>query len=93
MTIDDMKRYKRMKGYTNAQIAELSGVPLGTVQKIVIAVKPHVYRRDHRQALPFILPYKIADLQIDIIPTSELYKNHAENVFGFPYGFLYFFNN
>lgn len=34
MTIDDMKRYKRIKGYTNAQIAELSGVPLGTVQKI-----------------------------------------------------------
>lgn len=34
MTIDEMKTYKRLKGYTNAQIAELSGVPLGTVQKI-----------------------------------------------------------
>jgi len=34
MTIDDMKTYKRLRGYTNAQIAELSGVPLGTVQKI-----------------------------------------------------------
>lgn len=34
MTIDDMKRIKKEKGYTYARIAELSGVPLGTVQKI-----------------------------------------------------------
>lgn len=34
MTIKEMQVYKRLKGYTNAQIAELSGVPLGTVQKI-----------------------------------------------------------
>lgn len=34
MTIKEMQRYKRLKGYTNAQIAKLSGVPLGTVQKI-----------------------------------------------------------
>ena len=34
MTIDDMKKRKRELGYTNAQLAEISGVPLGTVQKI-----------------------------------------------------------
>lgn len=34
MTISEMKRKKQEKGYTYAQIAELSGVPLGTVQKI-----------------------------------------------------------
>ena len=34
MTIDEMKKRKRELGYTNAQLAELSGVPLGTVQKI-----------------------------------------------------------
>lgn len=34
MTIDEMKQYKREKGYTYAQMAELSGVPLGTIQKI-----------------------------------------------------------
>lgn len=34
MTIEEMKRYKRLKGYTNAMISKLSGVPLGTVQKI-----------------------------------------------------------
>lgn len=34
MTIEEMKERKREKGYTYAQISELSGVPLGTVQKI-----------------------------------------------------------
>ena len=34
MTIQEMKRRKRELGYSNAKVAELSGVPLGTVQKI-----------------------------------------------------------
>lgn len=34
MTVAEMKKRKQEKGYTYAQIAELSGVPLGTVQKI-----------------------------------------------------------
>ena len=34
MTIQEMKEIKRQKGYSYAQIAELTGVPLGTVQKI-----------------------------------------------------------
>ena len=34
MTVEQMKEIKRAKGYTYEQIAELSGVPLGTVQKI-----------------------------------------------------------
>lgn len=34
MTIDEMREKKRVKGYSCEQIAELSGVPLGTVQKI-----------------------------------------------------------
>ena len=34
MTIDEMKVLKRERGYTYEQIAEWSGVPLGTVQKI-----------------------------------------------------------
>lgn len=34
MTIAEMKQKKQEIGYTNAQIAKLSGVPLGTVQKI-----------------------------------------------------------
>ena len=34
MTIAEMKQRKQELGYTNAQIAELSGIPLGTIQKI-----------------------------------------------------------
>lgn len=34
MTIEEMRRRKQERGYTYAQMAELSGVPLGTIQKI-----------------------------------------------------------
>lgn len=34
MTIQEMKRKKQEKGYSYAQMSELSGVPLGTIQKI-----------------------------------------------------------
>ena len=34
MTVEDMKRMKQEKGYSYAQIAQMSGVPLGTVQKV-----------------------------------------------------------
>ena len=34
MTIDEMRQKKKEKGYTYVQIADLSGVPLGTVQKV-----------------------------------------------------------
>ena len=34
MTIEEMKRRKKELGYTNQQIADLSAVPFGTVQKI-----------------------------------------------------------
>ena len=34
MTIEEMKKKKQEKGYSYARMAELSGVPLGTIQKI-----------------------------------------------------------
>lgn len=34
MTVEEMKKKKQEKGYTYARMAELSGVPLGTIQKI-----------------------------------------------------------
>ena len=34
MTVQEMKERKKELGYSNAMVAELSGVPLGTVQKI-----------------------------------------------------------
>ena len=38
MTIDQMKKRKAELGYSNEMLAELSGVPLGTVQKIFAGV-------------------------------------------------------
>lgn len=38
MTIDEMKKRKKELGYSYAQISELSGVPLGTVQKVFSGV-------------------------------------------------------
>jgi transcriptional regulator with XRE-family HTH domain len=34
MTLEEMKLRKKQKGYSYAMIAELSGVPVGTVQKV-----------------------------------------------------------
>ena len=34
MTLDEMKKKKKELGYSNQRIAELSGLPFGTVQKI-----------------------------------------------------------
>lgn len=38
MTIEEMKELKRLRGYSNEQIADWSGVPLSTVQKIFSGV-------------------------------------------------------
>ena len=35
MTLEEMQRRKREFGYSNEKLAELSGVPLGTVQKVM----------------------------------------------------------
>lgn len=41
MTLEEMKRIKQEKGYTLAQLAEYSGVPLGTIQKIFSGETEH----------------------------------------------------
>ena len=35
MTLEEMRRRKRELGYSNEKLAELSGIPLGTVQKVM----------------------------------------------------------
>lgn len=35
MTIEEMRRRKEELGYTNVQLADISGVPLGTVQRVM----------------------------------------------------------
>ena len=38
MTVEEMRRIKKELGYSYEQIAELSGVPLGTVQKVLLEI-------------------------------------------------------
>ena len=41
MTLDEMKRIKQERGISLAQLSELSGVPLGTLQKIFSGETEH----------------------------------------------------
>lgn len=54
MTLEEMRERKRELGYTNEMISELSGVPLGTVQKIFAGVTKRP-RRDTVTALEGVL--------------------------------------
>lgn len=54
MTIDEMKERKRALGYSNKYLADLSGVPLGTVQKIFGNVT-RAPRKETIQALEKVL--------------------------------------
>ena len=38
MTVEEMKQRKKEFGYSNEKLSELSGVPLGTVQKVLAGV-------------------------------------------------------
>ena len=50
MTLDEMKRLKKEKGYTMAQLSEYSNIPLGTLQKIFTGETAHP-RSATREAL------------------------------------------
>ena len=54
MTVEEMKRKKHEKGYSYAQIASLSGIPLGTVQKVFSGETEHP-RYSTLQALEQVL--------------------------------------
>lgn len=58
MTIAEMKKRKKELGYTNEKISELSGVPLGTVQKIFAGVTESP-RYETLQALSRVLGRKM----------------------------------
>ncbi|MFR3386346.1 MAG: hypothetical protein ACLTST_07950 [Lachnospiraceae bacterium] len=48
MTIQEMKQKKKELGYTNEMVSALSGVPLGTVQKVFARAAPHHAMRRFR---------------------------------------------
>lgn len=64
MTIDEMKQRKRELGYTNQMLADKSGVPLSTVQKIFSGATASP-RRETLLALENLLrrrePYRLTE--------------------------------
>lgn len=70
MTLDEMKKKKKELGYSNQRIAELSGLPFGTVQKIfggVTAAPRHETLAALEQALnhPRVV-YSYDDIRSDL---------------------------
>ncbi len=63
MTLEEMKRIKQERGYSLAQLAELSGVPLGTLQKIFSGETEHP-RYATLQALERVLSGKSVGYQV-----------------------------
>ena len=70
MTIDEMRQKKKEKGYTYAQIADLSGVPLGTVQK-VFSGETEKPRYDTLLALEQLF------MDMPVLRESALYKHNG----------------
>ena len=75
MTVEEMRRRKKELGYTNEKISELSGVPLGTVQKIFAGVTSSP-RYDTLMALERLL--KAADNRIEEAVMAYQIKKQGE---------------
>lgn len=69
MTIEEMKARKAELGYTSEMIAELSGVPLGTVQKI-FSGETKAPRYDTVQKLTKLLERKGGSDMYEYIPDT-----------------------
>ncbi len=63
MTIEEMRQIKKEKGYSYAQIARMSGVPLGTLQKIFTG-ETQTPRYETLQALEHALTHEAVHYQI-----------------------------
>ncbi len=54
MTLEEMKRIKKQKGFSNQQLSDYTGVPLGTLQKIMSGAT-ETPRYETRQAIERVL--------------------------------------
>ena len=70
MTLEEMRKKKKELGYTNEMIAEKSGVPLGTVQKIFAGITD-APRRYTLEALEAVLKVPPADRMPVIYAVGE----------------------
>ena len=75
MTLDDIKRLKKQYGYTNAQMAELSGLPLSTVQK-VLGGTTGAPRRQTLEALASVFPRRDASDGVRYTYTASILPDH-----------------
>ena len=76
MTLEEMKRIKRERGYSLAQLSELSKVPLGTVQKIFSGETTHP-RYATLQALERVLSGKqLGSRGIEYPPDDSIHGSH-----------------
>lgn len=69
MTLEEMKKVKRARGYSLAQLSEYSGVPLGTLQKI-FSGETECPRYATRQAIEKALLE--GDVRYDLTPKDTL---------------------
>ena len=54
MTLEQMRKRKQQLGYTNAQLSNLTDIPLGTLNKILCGASKHP-RMENLQALERVL--------------------------------------
>ena len=73
MTIEEMKRRKKELGYSNKKLAEVSGVPIGTVQK-VFSGETSSPRYDTIQALTKALTAELSDTAYNVEDVWEVHE-------------------
>lgn len=77
MNLEEMKRRKKELGYSNERIAELSGVPLSTVQKIFAGVTQQP-RYDTLAALERTLCESVESFRVEEAVFQYIAKNQGE---------------
>lgn len=80
MTIEEMKQIKKKKGYTYSMISELSGIPLGTVQKVFCG-ETESPRYDTLRALEKLFTGDAADYSAEdcmVGENSSAYEVHKQ---------------
>lgn len=83
MTIEEMKNRKKELGYTNEQVAALTGVPLGTVQKVLGGITS-APRRETLQKLEklFAVEEKTAYTYPDFYPKHDAMVREEQAAYG-----------
>ena len=79
MNLEQLKYFKEKNGYTFAQLAELSGVPQGTIQKIFNG-ETRTPRNKTVRALEFVMKSEQQN------PTPDVGTDFEDEPLGYTYG-------